>query len=67
MVFSSLDPPSEASWDEVNRVATVAHLLTVVVTKCPELLKPEMWDFITCSLVSWTGENFCLIGCRVHK
>lgn len=37
-------------------MATVAHLLTVVVAKCPELIKPEMWDFITCSLVSWTGK-----------
>ena len=37
-------------------MATVAHLLTVVVAKCPELIKQEIWDFITCSLVSWTGQ-----------
>jgi hypothetical protein len=48
---------SEARWDEVNRVATVAHLLTVVVAKCPELIKPHVWEFITLSLVSWTGEH----------
>jgi len=52
---------SEARWEDVNRVATVAQLLTVVVAKCPELVKPAIWDFINCSLVSWSGK--CSASC----
>ena len=46
---------SEYSWSEINKVCTVCNLLHLVVSKYPDLIQPQVWDLITCSLVSWVG------------
>jgi len=46
---------SEHSWSDVNKVCVVMNLLNLVVTKYSELINSQVWDLITCSLVSWVG------------
>jgi len=44
---------SDINWAEANLVACVANFLTSAVTRCPDILSAELWDFASCSLVSW--------------
>jgi len=43
------------SWSRVVRVCTVCNLLNLLVGKYTDLIDSELWDLITCSLVSWIG------------